>query len=64
MFNSEYPNVISKKEFLLDYDCVTIGELSVNQIINTTKKFHEIIYDLFEASIDEELKELMRDDGE
>lgn len=64
LFNSEYPNLISKKEFLLDYDCVTIGELSVNDITKITKQFHEIIYDLFEASIDEGLKELMIDDGE
>jgi uncharacterized protein (TIGR04255 family) len=62
MFNSEYPNVISKKEFLLDYDCVTVGELSFNDILSTAGKFHEIIYDLYEASIDDELRELMKDE--
>lgn len=62
MFNSEYPNVISKKEFLLDYDCVSVGGLSFNDIQSTTKKFHEIIYKLYEDSIEEDLREMMRDE--
>jgi len=62
MFNSEYPNVVSQKEFLLDYDCVTIGELSFNDIINTAVDFHKIRYEMCESSIDHGLREMMRDD--
>ena len=64
MFNSEYPNSISKKEFVLDYDCITIGEISPNDTLAITKKFNNIIYNWFEMSIGSELKDMMKDEGD
>jgi len=62
MYNSEYPSTIVNKEFVLDYDCITVDTLLPKEIENTTNKFHEIIYKLFEDSIGEKLREEMSDD--
>jgi uncharacterized protein (TIGR04255 family) len=63
MYNSEYPSTIVNKEFVLDYDCISVDKILPNQIENTTNKFHEIIYKLFEDSIDNKLREEMTDDN-
>ena len=64
MYNSEYPNIISKKEFVLDYDCVTITSIGLGDVVNTTKNFHEIIYNWYEMSIDDKLRGMMSDEEE
>lgn len=53
LFNSEYPNPIAKKEFLLDYDCYTTNETDINSVITLIDGFHTVIKDLFKLSIDE-----------
>ena len=58
--NSLYPSTILKKEFVLDYDCFTHESLeSKEEIIEKVNNFHEAILSMFEASIDEGLRELM-----
>ena len=49
-FNSEYPNPIVKKEFLLDYDCYSKNENDVSSIISQIYILHEEIKNLFEQS--------------
>jgi uncharacterized protein (TIGR04255 family) len=61
IFNSEYPNTITKKEFILDYDCISEEEHEPNSILDKFKRFNEEVYDLFEKSIDEKLRNLMKE---
>lgn len=55
LFNSEYPNPISKKEFVLDYDCST-KNVEKNEIFNVINEFHQIIKKWFERSIEDGLR--------
>lgn len=47
-FNSEYPNPIAKKEFLLDYDCYSKNEIDISSIISQINILHEEIKNLFD----------------
>lgn len=59
-FNSEYPNPIARKEFLLDYDCYSINEMNFSSIlISQIDKFHDAIKELFKNSKFEELDKLL-----
>jgi len=49
-FNSEFPNPIAKKEFLLDYDCYSDNESDISSIISQINIMHEEIKNLFEQS--------------
>ncbi len=46
-FNSEYPNPIAKKEFLLDYDCYSKNEIDISSITGQLNILHEEIKNLF-----------------
>ena len=59
LFNSEYPNTIARKEFILDYDCYTDDEKEIDQIADLIREFHDEIVKLFEASIRDNLREIM-----
>jgi len=59
LFNSECPGYINRKEFVLDYDCASRGEIDISQVLDTTKQFHKIIYDWFEKSIEDGLRQKM-----
>lgn len=54
--NSEYPNPIAKKEFVLDYDCFTENGLKVNESLEYIDIFHSEIKKMFGKSIGDELK--------
>lgn len=49
-FNSEYPNPIAKKEFLLDYDCYSKSETDISSIAGQIYILHEEIKNLFDQS--------------
>ena len=49
-FNSEFPNPIAKKEFLLDYDCYSKNETDISSIIGQIYILHEEIKNLFDQS--------------
>ncbi|MEA3282604.1 MAG: TIGR04255 family protein [Euryarchaeota archaeon] len=49
-FNSEFPNPIAKKEFLLDYDCYSKNETDISFIFSQIEILHEEIKELFERS--------------
>lgn len=58
IFNSEFPAKISRKEFILDFDCYT-EIVSENEVVNYVGKFHREIQELFEMSIKDRLREIM-----
>lgn len=49
-FNSEFPNPIAKKEFLLDYDCYSNYETDLSSILNNVETYHTAIKELFDYS--------------
>jgi uncharacterized protein (TIGR04255 family) len=59
MFNPEYPNPIARKEFILDYDCYTMEEMSIIEIPKTIEDLHKAVKGLFEISILDELRDIM-----
>ncbi len=59
-FNSEYPNPIAKKEFVLDYDCYSKNETDLLSVLNQVDTYHTAIKELFEYSTLENLKRIMR----
>jgi uncharacterized protein (TIGR04255 family) len=59
VFNSEFPNTISKKEFILDYDCVSEDERSVETVLPVFTDFNNIVWDLFEKSIGDDLRGIL-----
>ncbi|VVB59680.1 Uncharacterised protein [uncultured archaeon] len=60
LFNSEYPNIIARKEFALDYDCFTTEETDISEIFTKAKEFHEVIKKWFEKSIRNGLKDILK----
>jgi uncharacterized protein (TIGR04255 family) len=58
-FNSEYPNPIVKKEFVLDYDCYSTNMIEVKDLIDNIGAYHETIRSLFKKSIGPKLIQLM-----
>lgn len=59
VYNSEFPAKISRKEFLLDYDCYTEEIQEGDLIKKYVSPFHFKINQMFEASIDNGLRNLM-----
>ena len=59
-FNPDYPNISSKKDFVLDYDCILVDREPFENIFINLNKMHEIIYNRFENDIEEGLREKMR----
>ncbi len=59
-FNPEYPNISSKKDFVLDYDCILVDDEPFENIFINLNKMHEIIYNRFESDIMDGLREKMR----
>jgi uncharacterized protein (TIGR04255 family) len=60
LFNSEFPNSIARKEFVLDYDCYTEDEIEISEVYNKIEEANDIIYRWFDKSIDNGLKDKMR----
>ena len=59
LFNSEYPNPIARKEFVLDYDCFSVEEKETSDIFSRIEEYHAVIRNLFEKSIMENLIKIM-----
>ena len=57
--NSDFPNTITKKEFTLDYDCYTVGEVEASDARKLLGQYNGIIDDLFDKSIAGKLKDEM-----
>lgn len=63
IFNSEFPNTIAKKEFILDYDCISEEEIEPQEVIGKFTRFNDLICELFEQSIGDGLREIMNEEG-
>jgi len=59
LFNSEYPNRVGRKEFILDYDCFTTEEIELKDVMDKVHSFHDEIIKLFEKSIRDGLRTRM-----
>jgi len=64
VFNSEYPNTIAQKEFILDYDCVSDDEHEPQDVLGKFSGFNEKIWSLFEKSIGDGIREILREGAE
>lgn len=62
MYNSDYPNNISQREFILDYDCRVEENINCDNVNIRIKKFNEYINNLFERSIEDGLRDILRGD--
>ena len=60
MPNSEFPNSIAKKEFVLDFDCCTTEPISADKVADCLTSYNSILETLFERSIAAGLRDLMR----
>jgi uncharacterized protein (TIGR04255 family) len=60
MHNPDYPAPIKKKTFVLDLDAYYEGLQDTDEIMNNLDKFHGRIQSLFELSITEKLRSIMR----
>lgn len=58
-FNGEYPNIISKREFVLDYDAFTLFNQTSDRIEEILQRLRTNNNRLFEMSIKEGLREEM-----
>ena len=59
IFNSEYPNPVAIKEFILDYDFYYDEEEETSRIFDIVKEFNMIITKWFEKSISDGLRSNM-----
>jgi uncharacterized protein (TIGR04255 family) len=57
--NSEYPEPISRKEFVLDYEATHDYILEVNDLYDKIKELNDIIGTIFENSIEDGLRDEM-----
>lgn len=60
--NSEFPNPIAKKEFVLDYDCFTENQFKLSEAYENIDSFHEEIKKMFVKSIGDNLKKQIGED--
>lgn len=60
MFNPEYPNILRKNSFALDYDCFTTEQLeSADEILRNLENGHRAIQLLFENAITDAMRKVM-----
>ena len=64
IFNSEFPNTIANKEFILDYDCISEEEHEPHDVLGRFTRFNDFIGNLFEQSIGEGLREIINEGDE
>lgn len=61
MFNPEYPNILKKKDFVLDFDFFSNEIIdSSDEVLQLLNKGHDEIQSLFEQSITDSLREVMK----
>jgi uncharacterized protein (TIGR04255 family) len=60
IFNSEYPNRIAQKDFILDYDCASIEEYEPELVLGKFRLFYDDIKSLFKQSRGIKLIEIMK----
>lgn len=63
MYNSEFPNPISKREFVLDYDCYTKEPRDFNETFTLLNNMHNLVKIKFKESIGSKIKEIIEEDS-
>lgn len=58
--NPDYPALIKRKQFVLDIDAYVHGALTKDDIVNSLETAHEKIQELFESSITDATRKLMK----
>lgn len=64
IYNSEYPNPISQREFILDYDCSNNEECEPEGVLTKLELFYEDIKSLFKLSRGDKLVRYMKGEDE
>jgi len=59
MHNPDYPAVIRRKQFILDFDAYREGSQTRDELVRNLELFHGKIQELFEQSITDELRRIM-----
>jgi uncharacterized protein (TIGR04255 family) len=59
MQNADFPSPIAKKEFVLDFDCYSIGPIEASDAESHLTRYNELMVRLFERSIGQRLREDM-----
>lgn len=63
LYNPEYPSVLSKNSFVLDYDCYIDDALEGSEnVVQTIEQGHEYIQALFEDSITDSLRKVLNNE--
>lgn len=62
LFNPNFPDPSSTKEFVLDYDCVCTSINSPKDICYNLKEMNKLIFDKFEYSITQKFEEYMKEE--
>ena len=58
--NPDYPALIKRKQFILDIDAYVQGALTKEDVLESTYTAHEKIQELFESSIHDSTRQLMK----
>lgn len=61
IYNPDYPAIIHRRHFILDYDAYYQGMFDPSEISEFLVDFHSKIQDLFEDSITDKLREVMNE---
>lgn len=59
IFNPDFPNPVARKQFILDYDCYIAGGLPSSDILNRLDDLNQVAENMFENSIETELRNIM-----
>lgn len=60
IFNTEFPNSIARKEFILDFDCICQDETNILEIDGIVYEMHETISELFEENVTSKYKSYIK----
>ena len=62
VWNPDYPNIVRRKEFILDLDASAMGLASYSEACDQTVHLHNIVESTFERSIKDALRKTMEDE--
>lgn len=59
IFNPDFPNPVARKHFILDYDCYLTGGFPSSDILNRLDDLNQVAENMFENSIEIEMRKIM-----
>jgi len=57
--NRDFPNAVTRREFILDYDCFSVGTIEATELVTLFRRYNDTLSSLFEESIGERLRDRM-----